>query len=175
VEEGMTITMEMTGPTVPKKVKKHAPYLVNSDTMVVYGWTEDLANNVDPRFIDYYGVLPPPDLDLGQPKVTSLYEKWEDVSDNFTPEQRIRIIAGCLPILPKDDFTQMGEPALFPLEELSKIGKITRKEVNAAQALRAEMLRGRSLHAEEVRKQKEEMFAAEFKTIDGSPPAEPVA
>lgn len=115
-------------------------YLMNSETREIYPYSVDLEKLASPRFLPYVGTLPPPDFRRG---VLVAPPDATDVKPGIvehTPEQRVEILAGVLPIVPPEELTKAGEPALLAMEKLSGLEKVQRKEVNAAMRLRASVL-----------------------------------
>lgn len=133
-------------PEDKRRPLKQSKYLMNTETREIYGYTLDLANMKHPKFVPFNGVLPPPDLKTGKVIAKEEFDFFGK-PDDPTPEQRIDIIAGILHLIPKEDMTAGGSPALLAVEKMSRLDKVTRKEINVAEKKRADMIRGKNIHA----------------------------
>jgi hypothetical protein len=147
-------------------------YLMNAETREIYPYSKDLAEMTDPKFLPYKGEIPPPDLHRGVPLATDEMVAGVKAVDP-DEERRVEIIAGIVHLVPKEEITEKGIPALLAVEKLSKLKDVKRKEVNAAMKLRADVMAGRTRDArekqaiEEFEKAKEaEALAAETNPED---------
>jgi len=124
--------------TVTNKPK----YLMNVETREIFPYTEALETMKEPKFLPFVGKLPPPDLDRGVP-IAPTHPEGEEPAPP-TSEERIRIIAGVLPIIPKEERTSKGEYAQLAVEKASGLEKVTRQEITLATGMRMEVLRAKS-------------------------------
>jgi hypothetical protein len=140
------------GTTMVGPQAKFGRYLINTETRRIYAYSRDLANSKNPVFVPFNGTLPPLDLEQGWPLAPD--PNAEPLGD--TAEDRVRRIAGILPIVDPEEISENGNPSLPVVSKLAKVEKATRKEVNDAMAMRSEMMRNRSMHAEEKKMSEED-------------------
>ena len=122
-------------------------YLMNTETREIFPYTKFLAEMKSPVFVPYEGKLPTPDLERGVP-VAPLVGS-DGIVPEPTPLERVKMIAGALPIVPKEDITAGGNPGLLALEKLTGLSDIKRKEVNDAKTMRLEYVSGRTAPPED--------------------------
>lgn len=137
-------------------VATQARYVMNAETGVIYAYSEALLAMESPKFVEYKGELPPFDLKLGQRVVKSVTAVANRMDEEPSPEERIERICAILPMVPKDEVTESGQPGLRAVEQLSMLKDVKRSEIKAAMKLRLEIVNARDNRVREEAEAAEE-------------------